>query len=209
MPTLRDFLQKINIRAEVTWDEPMSLHTTFKIGGPAEAFVRPAEPHRLPLCLAAARAEGIPLFVLGGGANILVGDKGIRGIVMDTSRLRSVERRGQRPGRARFLVAGAGLSMDELCLEALARGLGGLEDFAGMPGIGGRRRLHERPLLRARDVAGPRLGPSADDRGPHRDAAGSRPSDAADARMVLQALALPARAEAVGAASSYSRPPFA
>jgi UDP-N-acetylmuramate dehydrogenase len=130
--TLRDFLEKINIKAKVTWNEPMALHTTFKIGGPAEAFVTPSGPESAALLLVAAREEGIPLFILGGGANILVGDKGIRGIVMDSSGLRSV-REGQT-----LLVAGAGLSIDELCLEALSRGLVGLEDFNGMPGsVGG------------------------------------------------------------------------
>jgi len=80
----------------------------------------------------AARKEGLPLFVLGGGANVLVGDRGMRGIVLDTSLLRGVRAEGGQ------LVAGAGLAMDELCLEALARGRGGLEDFAGMPGsVGG------------------------------------------------------------------------
>jgi UDP-N-acetylmuramate dehydrogenase len=91
MPTLREFMQKINIRARVTWEEPLSLHTTFKIGGPAEAFARPEDSASASALKAAARAEGIPIFVLGGGANVLVGDRGIRGIVMDTSSLRSVD----------------------------------------------------------------------------------------------------------------------
>jgi UDP-N-acetylmuramate dehydrogenase len=141
VPTVRDFLEKINIRAEVTWHEPMALHSTFKIGGPADAFVRPADPGSAAALLSATRAEGIPLFVLGGGANILVGDGGIRGIVLDTSSLRSLRTepsRGQSPGGPTILAAGAGLSIDELCLEALAAGLGGLEDFSGMPGtVGG------------------------------------------------------------------------
>jgi UDP-N-acetylmuramate dehydrogenase len=134
MPTLREFIQKINIRAGVTWEEPLSLHTTFRMGGPAEAFVRPEDAASASALNAAARAEGIPIFVLGGGANVLVGDKGIRGIVMDSSNLRSVYIEAE----SGLLVAGAGLSMDELCLEALARGSGGLEDFAGLPGsVGG------------------------------------------------------------------------
>jgi len=114
----------------------MSTHTTFKIGGPAEAFVRPSDPESAAKLLAAAKKEGIPLFVLGGGANILVGDKGIRGIVMETSGLRSA--RIERVRESDILVAGAGLSIDELCLDALAAGLGGLENFYGMPGtVGG------------------------------------------------------------------------
>ena len=114
----------------------MSAHTTFKIGGPAEAFVRPSDPESASGLLAAAKKAGIPLFVLGGGANILVGDKGIRGIVMETSGLNSA--RVERGEGRDILVAGAGLSIDELCLGALAAGLGGLENFYGMPGtVGG------------------------------------------------------------------------
>jgi len=115
----------------------MSRHTSYGIGGPADAFVLPSEPESASFLLAAARAEGIPLFVLGGGANILVGDRGIRGIVLDTSALRSVTEDQTAEGRT-LLGAGAGIPIDELCLEALARGLGGLEDFFGMPGsVGG------------------------------------------------------------------------
>jgi UDP-N-acetylmuramate dehydrogenase len=138
MSTLREFLRKGNIRAEFSWEEPLSLHTTFGIGGPAELFARPADAASALALTAAARASGVPLFVLGGGANILVGDKGIRGIVMDTSGLRQARiEPGLEAGR-RILVAGAGISVDELCLQALAAGLSGLEDFAGMPGsVGG------------------------------------------------------------------------
>jgi len=114
----------------------MSAHTTFKIGGPAEAFVRPSDPASAARLLMAAQKEDIPLFVLGGGANLLVGDKGIRGIVMETSGLNSA--RVERGEGSDMLVAGAGLPIDELCLDALASGLGGLEDFFGMPGtVGG------------------------------------------------------------------------
>jgi UDP-N-acetylmuramate dehydrogenase len=112
----------------------MSRHTTYRIGGPAEAFARPENAVSASILTATARAEGIPLFILGGGANILVADEGIRGIVMDTSSLCSVRTEAE----DRLLVAGSGLPMDDLCLEALARGLGGLEDFAGLPGsVGG------------------------------------------------------------------------
>jgi UDP-N-acetylmuramate dehydrogenase len=131
-------MQKINIRAEIRWDEPMALHTSFRIGGPAELFVRPEDASSAVALESAAWAEGIPLFILGGGANILVGGKGIRGIVLDTSRLRSVRIEAADDPAIAILIAGAGLSTDELCLDALAKGLAGLEDFAGMPGsVGG------------------------------------------------------------------------
>ena len=137
MPTLRDFLEKINIRARTSFDESMALHCSFGIGGPADALVRPLDPESAARLHAAARAEGLPLFVLGGGANILVGDRGIRGIVLDMGELDWVRVSPEEGGGA-LLAAGAGLGVDELCLEALCRGLGGLEDFAGMPGtVGG------------------------------------------------------------------------
>ena len=142
MSTLREFLLKGNIRAEFSWEEPLSLHTTFGIGGPAELFARPADAASALALTAAARVLGVPLFVLGGGANILVGDRGIRGIVMDTSGLRQARIEPaldtELEAERRILVAGAGISVDELCLQALAAGLSGLEDFAGMPGsVGG------------------------------------------------------------------------
>lgn len=138
----------------------MSRHTSFEIGGPAEAYVAPRDRESLLRLLTAARAEGLPLFVLGGGANILVGDRGIRGIVLDTGLLSSVglleegaearaaggaadggEAAGATGGsspEARLLVAEAGLPVDRLCEEALRLGLAGLEDFYGLPGsVGG------------------------------------------------------------------------
>ncbi|HUW41073.1 MAG TPA: UDP-N-acetylmuramate dehydrogenase [Rectinemataceae bacterium] len=137
MPTLRDFLEKINIRAEIGFGESMASHCSFGIGGPADAFVRPLDAEAAAELFAAARAEGIPLFVLGGGANILVGDRGIRGIVLDMGGLAALRFEALEDGRV-LLAAGAGLDVDDLCLEALCRGLGGLEDFAGMPGtVGG------------------------------------------------------------------------
>jgi UDP-N-acetylmuramate dehydrogenase len=137
MPTLRDFLEKINIRAETSFDESMARHCSFGIGGPADALVRPGDAAAAAALFAVARGEGIPLFVLGGGANILVGDRGIRGIVLDSSALKAVSVEPGEGGRL-TLVAEAGLGMDELCLEALCRGLGGIENFAGMPGtVGG------------------------------------------------------------------------
>lgn len=135
MLNLRQFASRINIGGErIRFDEPMSSHTTFKIGGPADLFCTPATEADLVAAAAAARSEDIPCFILGGGANILVGDRGIRGLVLDTGSLAGICVSGA-PG---VLRAGAGLGMDSLCVEALARGLSGLQDFFGMPGtLGG------------------------------------------------------------------------
>jgi UDP-N-acetylmuramate dehydrogenase len=107
MPTLRKFLEKINIDAEVRFDEPMAQHTSFRIGGPADALVLPHSADDLSRLLVAAEAEGIPFAIIGGGANLLVADAGVRGIVVCTSLLRrfEVEAAGGSPG-----AAGSGLT---------------------------------------------------------------------------------------------------
>jgi UDP-N-acetylmuramate dehydrogenase len=64
-------------------DEPLSRHTTIGIGGPADAFVSPRSADEMRDVLEAANAEGVPVFVLGSGSNIVIGDKGIRGVVID------------------------------------------------------------------------------------------------------------------------------
>ncbi len=110
----------------------MAAHTTFGIGGPADMFIRVGSPSELGRILAFLETEGIPGFILGGGANILVGDRGIRGIVLDLSGLSWARNSGE------GLWAGAGISVDRLCEHALAFERDGLENFYGMPGsLGG------------------------------------------------------------------------
>lgn len=114
------------------FNEPMAPHTTFRIGGPADLFIRPRSTVELGRVVAFLAAEGIPRFILGGGANILVGDKGIRGAVLDLSGLAGAQH------SQKTIVAGAGLSVDRLCEEALSQEFEGIENFYGMPGsLGG------------------------------------------------------------------------
>jgi UDP-N-acetylmuramate dehydrogenase len=128
---------------DIRCDEPMAAHTTFKVGGPADLWVRPVGdcfPGFAAALLSRARALGIPLFVLGGGANLVAADAGIRGIVLDTSGWTGVD--GGDPGRLeaphRALVVRAGTAVDDAVESAAERGWGGLEFLAGMPGaIGG------------------------------------------------------------------------
>jgi len=137
MPTLSEFLLKINIRASIAFDEPMARHTSFRIGGPADALVAPEAAADLALIVGKAGEEGIPVVILGGGANLLVGDRGIRGIVVDTRRMAGFEIE-EREGAGPRLRAAAGVSVSRLCEYALSRGLGGLENFYAMPGsLGG------------------------------------------------------------------------
>jgi UDP-N-acetylmuramate dehydrogenase len=133
MGTLRKFIDKCNIDAETLYDEAMRSHTTFRIGGPADAFVRPRTPEAFSRLLFEAAAEGIPVALVGGGANLLVADSGIRGIVASTAFLRSLS---LQPDGSTY--AGAGFPVVGLVGEALHHGLSGLEFAAGLPGsIGG------------------------------------------------------------------------
>jgi len=133
METLWQISQKINIDPRrILSNEPMSRHTTFHIGGPADIFLSVVSLKELSAALSLFRRHEIPYFILGGGSNLLVGDWGIRGAVLDLSGMQSCARIGT------VIRAQAGCSVEALCEEALAGGLGGLEDFYGLPGtVGG------------------------------------------------------------------------
>ena len=114
-------------------DAPLAPLTTFRIGGPADRLFHARTPDALAESVLAARALGIPYFLLGKGANVLVGDRGFRGLVIRSE-----------VGGTDFLDggkvrAGAGVETYPDLIEAtVARGLGGLHHFVGIPStVGG------------------------------------------------------------------------
>jgi len=113
--------------------EPLAPYTTFKIGGPADLFYEPESANELASAVLAARRHGVPWFLLGVGANILVGDRGFRGLVI-RNRARHVE---LLPGGR--LRAESGTLVDPDLIEAaVSRGLSGLEHYVGIPStVGG------------------------------------------------------------------------
>ncbi len=114
-------------------DVPLAPYTTFRIGGPADLFFRARTPNDLVGAVTASEALGVPCFVLGTGANILVSDKGFRGLVVRCE-LDGIEMLdGDR------LRAGAGVrTYPDLTDLTVARGLGGLHHFVGIPStVGG------------------------------------------------------------------------
>jgi len=134
---LRDF------RGVVLFDEPMSRHTSFRIGGPADALLFPEDETELARIVRTVRSKRIPFFMLGGGTNLLVGDKGVRGIVISlSSRLagdsfKRIIERGEGPNGV-FIYAGAGVAMARLLKYTVQKGLTGIEFTAGIPGsLGG------------------------------------------------------------------------
>lgn len=112
-------------------DEPLRHHTTFRIGGPADWFVAARTPESLVAALAAAHALELPVFLLGGGSNLLVSDEGFRGLVV-----RNACEDVQFDGTA--ALVGCGADYLEFLRRCQRRGLAGLAYAAGIPGsVGG------------------------------------------------------------------------
>jgi UDP-N-acetylmuramate dehydrogenase len=126
-------LQKI---APTKRNEALSRHTTFGIGGPADVFVAVRSADELMRAVVATRRAGAPLFVLGAGSNILVGDAGIRGVVID-NQAAQVSGPEERDG-AMIVTAESGTPFATLARSMAKRGFGGIEWAAGIPGtLGG------------------------------------------------------------------------
>lgn len=132
---MRPFFEKCtgSLRGEVLAAEPLSRHTTWRIGGPADLFIVPADRADLMTALRLLKDEGVPWLVLGYGSNVLVRDGGVRGAVICPRRLRRITFDGGK----RVRVEG-GLPLMALVREAARRGLAGVETLAGIPGsVGG------------------------------------------------------------------------
>lgn len=113
-------------------DVPLAPYTTFRIGGPADVLYDATSADELASAVLAARAAGVPVFVLGLGANILVGDRGVRGLVI---RNRADAIRVDADGT---VVAESGATVAELIRRTVAASLSGLEHYVGIPStVGG------------------------------------------------------------------------
>ena len=117
---------------QVLKDEPMSRHTTFRIGGPADYFVCP-DREQIAAVLAVAKKCGMAITVIGNGSNLLVGDKGIRGLVVEIGSAMN-----QIMVDKNHITAGAGALLSQVAAKPAAAELGGMEFAAGIPGsVGG------------------------------------------------------------------------
>ena len=132
MFNLGEKVAKINLLGRVLYEEPLSRHTTFAVGGPAEVMVFPATIGDLQAVWEFCHNQEVPLFVLGKGANLLASDQGLRGVTVNLTQLNSWRFEGS------LFRCQAGLSIDtavELCRD---RGVSALEAFYGMPSsVGG------------------------------------------------------------------------
>jgi UDP-N-acetylmuramate dehydrogenase len=123
--------------APVREHEPLARHTTFGIGGPADLFMTAHSARQLADAFVTARRHDLPVFVLGSGSNILVGDRGIRGLVIE-SRARAVTGPTPLPDGRACVVAESGVPFAALARRLCRAGYAGLEWAVGIPGtLGG------------------------------------------------------------------------
>jgi UDP-N-acetylmuramate dehydrogenase len=132
MNNLGESLAKINLEGQVLPDEPLGPLTTFAVGGPADVLIYPASFEDVWRVRSFCQNEGIPLFVMGRGANLLIADKGIRGVTLNLTSLKNLRI------ETGLLVAQAGLDVSHAIDFCLERSLSSLEFLYGMPStIGG------------------------------------------------------------------------
>lgn len=126
-------------RGEVREDFPLAGLTTYRIGGPADLLVLPRGIEDLMRVARAVAGSGAPLLVLGKGSNVLISDRGFRGVVVAlVPGLGRIRRMGERE-----VEVEAGCDLNRLINWAIERGLGGLEDLSGIPGsVGGAVRMN-------------------------------------------------------------------
>ena len=130
---MHEVFEKILGKENVLKNEPMRNHTTFKIGGEADWFLMPQNGEQLKGVISVIKEAGMPLFVLGNGSNLLVGDKGIRGAVVCLGKqIGGIEISGCE------CYAESGALLSKVANAAQREGLSGLEFASGIPGsIGG------------------------------------------------------------------------
>ncbi|MBQ0067821.1 MAG: UDP-N-acetylmuramate dehydrogenase [Phascolarctobacterium sp.] len=126
----RNLFDKLAIK--ILFDEPMSKHTTFAIGGIADVFAVPSAENELLQLSNVAKQYNLPIVFLGNGSNVLVNDKGIRGLVVSMKGLEEIVVRNT------TITAGAGVLLGKIANVAADNELTGLEFAAGIPGtVGG------------------------------------------------------------------------
>ncbi len=135
---LKDFFDTVLPEDHVRMEEQMDRHTTFRIGGPAECFVTVDTRGQLAKVLAYLQKTERDFFILGNGSNLLVSDRGYRGVVVSLGR-----EFGQICVKDGGLSVGAGVSLAQAAQAAMQAGLAGLEFAAGIPGtMGGAVRMN-------------------------------------------------------------------
>ena len=131
MESLRKLFNKINIEGQILFDEPLSSHCTFKIGGNAEIYAVPLNLRDLEIILSEIKKNSVPYIIIGEAANILFSDDGFNGVVINTANLNKAIVKDN------IVYAEAGAKISSLAEFSCKSFLSGLEYFYGMPGTTG------------------------------------------------------------------------
>ncbi|MDO4941261.1 MAG: UDP-N-acetylmuramate dehydrogenase [Lachnospiraceae bacterium] len=133
MGTFLDRLEQIVSSEQILLKEPMKKHTTFKVGGPADIFVELENAEQLRDILAAAEEFDMPVYIIGNGSNLLVGDLGYRGLIIQIYKgMNQIKVNGNQ------MKVQAGALLSTIARKALEHNLGGFEFASGIPGtLGG------------------------------------------------------------------------
>lgn len=123
---------------DIRFEEPMAKHTSLRVGGPAEAFVKPRNVQKLKDLMNWVWQKQLPYLIIGDGTNLLVKDRGIKGVVIALTRcLKTISQRKIKNDEV-IVTAMAGARLQTLCSFAIDRGLGGMNFAIGIPGtVGG------------------------------------------------------------------------
>lgn len=123
----------LKVSENVLFDEPMKLHTSFKIGGNADVFISASDIDEIKAAVSLCKKDGVPYMIMGNGTNMLVGDGGIRGAVIQLrGGLQEYSVDGER------VTAQSGILMSKLASVLMREGLSGFEALSGIPGtLGG------------------------------------------------------------------------
>lgn len=135
MNKFRDFsndLIKILDEKDIKIDEPMSGHTSFKVGGPADILITPESADQVLDAVKLCKSKNVPYYIMGNGSNLLVKDGGIRGVVVKLTKLKSIKVKDDR------IIVSSGASLKDVSQKALDNSLTGFEFACGIPGsVGG------------------------------------------------------------------------
>lgn len=136
------FLEILKKEENIRQQEPLSLHTTFRIGGPADFYLEPENEKQLRDLIEYCSKKELPYFLIGNGSNLLVSDQGYRGVVISIQKyfkdtiIKPIKKKEQE--ETVILSAGAGILLSSLAGFAAKHSLSGLEFAAGIPGtLGG------------------------------------------------------------------------
>lgn len=128
-------IKKILTDEQIERRVSLAKHTTFRIGGPADYFLKPESEEEIAGILACCNTHRIPYYVLGNGSNVLAEDEGYRGVILHVGKGFSSMEIKQNSDGSCLVCAGAGIMLSKLAREMAKEGLTGLEFAAGIPGM--------------------------------------------------------------------------